>query len=196
AGALKYELRYGNINSDKRDSSAAHSFMLALLIYYTDDYFIKKKQLDIDLFKAIKIALIHDLPEAIVYDTPFFEIFKTLNASQKQKSAREEAGMKVLASKLPKSQGSETYKLWKEYETCSSDEAKFVKILDKLEGSYTSMAIGIGPGKLDADPIVHHSDKGFGWFPATDKLMKLVRKDFKKYFAENKLAWKPEYDLP
>jgi putative hydrolase of HD superfamily len=87
-----------------------------------------------DQNKCIKMALVHDLAEAIVGDiTPHCGI------SDEDKHTRELKAMADLTSKLTSLgggsgvTGQEILDLWKEYEGGTTNEAKLVKDMDKLE---------------------------------------------------------------
>jgi putative hydrolases of HD superfamily len=103
-----------------------------------------------DAQKCVKMALVHDLAEALVGDiTPHDGVTKA------EKHAREEAAMTrmqltltgavqdgessssaasaTIAAKIWSTAGDEMLALWQEYEACSSPEALLLKDLDKLE---------------------------------------------------------------
>lgn len=93
---------------------------------------------DIDLTKALKIALIHDIPEVIDWDTPWFE--KEKNPQHYAK--KELLHAKQIFDELPSPMAEELYSLYVEYEEQSSKEAKFIKALDKLETNLQHMESG------------------------------------------------------
>ncbi len=77
---------------------------------------------EIDLLKALKMALHHDTAEIKSGDiTPHDGVDPT------EKSARELAGMKVLFGK------GEQLALWKEMESAQTPEARFVRAMDALD---------------------------------------------------------------
>lgn len=85
-----------------------------------------------DAARCVKLALVHDVAEAIVGDlTPHCGV------TQADKHARERAAMAhmqlLLGERAWASAGAEMLELWEEYEGCSSREARLVKDLDKLE---------------------------------------------------------------
>lgn len=76
--------------------------------------------------KVLRMALLHDLGEAYVGDiTPLDNVPKDV------KTAREEDALHRILGKLPG--GQNLIDSWHEYEQQSSDEARFVKQIDRLE---------------------------------------------------------------
>eukprot|EP00698_Gefionella_okellyi_P016948 TRINITY_DN489_c0_g1_i7.p2 TRINITY_DN489_c0_g1~~TRINITY_DN489_c0_g1_i7.p2 ORF type:complete len:154 (+),score=43.14 TRINITY_DN489_c0_g1_i7:223-684(+) len=84
---------------------------------------------DVNSERCIKMAIAHDLAEAVVGDiTPHDGI------SVNEKHRREEAAMRDIQAALgDHPAGNEVYSLWKEYEQGQSAEAKLLKQFDKLE---------------------------------------------------------------
>jgi putative hydrolase of HD superfamily len=190
---LKYEIRYGDCpDLDKRDSVAAHCWRLSVLCYLVAESIAD--QLPLDLCKVLKLSVIHDIPESAVGDTPFSTVLG-VNGATELKTKKEELGMRRLCDMLPTDLGKEVYDLWQEYEEAKTPEAKFVKIMDKIEGTHQSMYVGIGHGRVNERAAVLQSNKGFGWFAPTDQIIKFVRTELKKYFETNNLEWKSEYEL-
>ena len=72
------------------------------------------------------MALIHDLPEAIIGD---------VTPSQKTKEIieKEKAAINRILDLLPRKQREEYFMIWKEYQQGKTEEAKAVRQLDKLE---------------------------------------------------------------
>ncbi|XP_038051757.1 5'-deoxynucleotidase HDDC2-like [Patiria miniata] len=77
---------------------------------------------------CIKMAIVHDLAECIVGD-----IAPADGVSKEEKYRREKEAMNHLTSLVDPAVGSELCQLWEEYEEGSTEEAKFVKDLDKFE---------------------------------------------------------------
>eukprot|EP00055_Hartaetosiga_balthica_P006516 m.20530 g.20530 ORF g.20530 m.20530 type:complete len:544 (+) comp5258_c0_seq1:44-1675(+) len=107
------------------ESVADHSYMMAMMMFAIPEGSTLNKE------KCFKMCLVHDLAESIVGDiTPFDGI------SKEEKSKREENAMGQICSRLSPicaNNASEAYALWKDYDTCASMEAQFVKDIDKLE---------------------------------------------------------------
>lgn len=120
---LKSVTRTAWTKTGRRESTAEHSWKLAMLLMVLEEDFK-----DVDINKAIKMSLVHDLGE--LYDG---DISAKLQSSDDNKSQIEERAMRRMLTTLPESLGEKIYDLWKEYNECSTKEAKLVKAMDKLE---------------------------------------------------------------
>ncbi len=103
------------------ESIADHMYRMSIISFLIED-----KKLNKD--KCIKIALVHDMAEAIVGD-----IAPAQNVSKEDKHKMEEAAMQEIKTVLQEKLGAEFYNLWIEYEEGTSDEGKIVKEIDKFE---------------------------------------------------------------
>lgn len=123
---LKHLFRQGwlarGIPENKCESVGDHTFAVALFaMMIAKKYFPK-----LDMLKALKMSLIHELGEIDNGDlTPFDKV------SKEDKYAAEKAGIKKIFSRFP--EGEEYLELWEEFEENKSPEAKFVKQIDQLE---------------------------------------------------------------
>ncbi len=119
------------------ESVAAHSYGVALL-----SMVIASRE-GLDAGKALKMALLHDLPEAVSGDlTP-------RDKEYKRKRAIEEKSMEAIVSSLPQGLRSEIVALHKEFEDCRTPEAKAVETADKLDmvltaSEYEKAVAGLG----------------------------------------------------
>lgn len=120
---LKSVTRTAWTKNGRRESTAEHSWRLAMLLMVLEEDFK-----DVDINKAIKMSLVHDLGE--LYDG---DISAKLQSSDNNKSQIEERAMRRMLTTLPESLSVKIYDLWKEYNECSTKEAKLVKAMDKLE---------------------------------------------------------------
>lgn len=120
---LKSVTRTAWTKTGRRESTAEHSWRLSMLLMLLEEDFK-----DVDINKAIKMSLVHDLGE--LYDG---DISAKLQSEDDNKSYMEERAMRRMLTILPKSLSGKIYDLWKEYNECSTKEAKLVKAMDKLE---------------------------------------------------------------
>jgi putative hydrolases of HD superfamily len=122
---LKEVRRKGWVDSGIPDaeSVADHTCSVALCVLFAA---LERK--DIDLKKALTMALIHDLAESVVGDiTPYDGI------SKKDKLAKEEKALKVLLVSLSKENQKVLLDYWKELELGKSPEAKLVLQADVFD---------------------------------------------------------------
>ncbi|WP_371372680.1 GNAT family N-acetyltransferase [Sporomusa aerivorans] len=113
------------IGTDRRETDAEHSWHLAvmamLLAEYVDDY-------PIDVFKVVKMLLIHDIVEIDAGDTYCFD-----QQAGVDKDVREQAAAGRLFGLLPADQSQELRDLWEEFEQKQSPEARLADALDRLQ---------------------------------------------------------------
>jgi len=124
ANRLKWTERQGWVSKVKvkeSESVADHSYLTALVCMVISDM----KRLNTK--KVLKMALLHDLAEAITGDHMPDDL------SEDSKRDLEMKAMQTILNKLPMKLRSDYGKLWKEYSEMESKEAKFVHQVDKLE---------------------------------------------------------------
>ena len=124
---LKHVARAGwkRVDINSPESVAAHSWGVAWLV-------MNLSPEDVDTEHALKLALIHDLPEVIAGDiTPHDGISKA------DKRALEASAARELFADKP-----HLTLLWKEYEAGETAEAKFVKECDALDMALQAIRYG------------------------------------------------------
>jgi putative hydrolase of HD superfamily len=184
-GNLKKTKRYENYDIEA-DSSADHSWRVALMTFIIAE----EINLNLNVLRAVKIALVHDLPEAITGDINYMKIANG-EVSKRDKEKMEKNAMKRFKKMLPKKIGEEIYELWQEYEDGESKEALFVKALDKIET--VSHAIENGIKYTDLDVIATYSNKHVNNFIQLKDVSRVLKKRLKKEFERKNLVWKKEY---
>lgn len=127
AEGLKKELRALWLSDGSRESTAEHSWRMALFVMAV----VPKLKLKIDTERAMKIAIAHDIVEIEAGDICFYHHFgdEDLEARKRQGELGAIKNVKKKAGDI----GEEIYNLWHEYEDQKTNEAKLVKALDKLE---------------------------------------------------------------
>jgi len=186
---LKSTLRWTTLPSGRKESTAEHSWRLALMTFLLAE----ELSLDIDILQATKIALVHDLAEEITGDFCSWDVVQGRISKAKKQQAEKEA-MTALSSELPATVSEEIYLLWQEYEQATTDEAKFVKALDKLE--FLSQLAESGSSIFDdgQDHAMTYADKSVTNFPALRPFLRLIKHELKAELEKNGSVWKKEYD--
>ena len=114
---------------------------------------------EIDVAKALQMAIIHDLPEIIVGDVPFFDAPEG-SAEQIKKHLREEEAMKEICLSLEDELGQHIYSLWKECQDGKSKESQFVHALDKIEAQIQQNEADISTwNEFEKTSIFNYIDK-------------------------------------
>src|SRR5712692_4387875 len=140
AAELKGEPRKGWQNKvhGRVESVADHSFAVALLALFEGE------RRGYDLEKILRLALIHDLEEAIIGDLTPRD--KARRGPIRVRRDREIA-IRELLSKLPAKRRASYLKLWTDLRERQSKEARLVHQLDKLEMAFQANAYGKRTGQ-------------------------------------------------
>lgn len=122
---LKVTKRTGWVRKgvDGPESIADHMYRMSMMALIATDS-------SVDVTRCIKMALVHDVAEAIVGDiTPHCKV------SNEEKHARELAAIQQIKAMLgpDTAAAADAESLWLEYEGAASPEALLVKDFDKLE---------------------------------------------------------------
>lgn len=145
AGRLKRLRRKGWVDRGvvEPESVADHSYRLALLTLLAGSLIP-----GLDVSRAVVLALVHDLPEALAGDwTPFDRdleagvdpalLFRSPPRYhpefEAEKTARERAALRQMVAGLPDALARLLSQAWEEYETRVTPEARLVRQLDKVE---------------------------------------------------------------
>ncbi len=108
----------------RAENDAEHAWHMALMIWLLREYANE----EIDLARAMMMALIHDIVEIDAGDTYAYD--ETGKATQKE---REEKAADRLFGLLPEDQGAELRALFEEFESFSSPEARFARTMDTFQ---------------------------------------------------------------
>ncbi|RYG58975.1 HD domain-containing protein [bacterium] len=109
-------------DGSRRENSAEHSWHFAIGVLLLREY-----GGDFDIFRALQMAIIHDLVEIDAGDTFVYD-----NVHQESKVAREQAAADRLFGMLPDDQNAEFRAVWDEFELGESPEARFALAIDRL----------------------------------------------------------------
>ncbi|TYC63669.1 HD domain-containing protein [Rhodobacterales bacterium] len=123
AERLKDTLRSGATRRGRPESTAEHSWRLALMVLV-----FERELAGIDVLKLLKLCIVHDLGEAISGDVP-----APLQTADDNRVARERQDFETLCAPLPPDVARHLMDLWGEYSAAETPEARMAKGLDKLE---------------------------------------------------------------
>lgn len=111
-------------NSDRNENDAEHSWHLALMALVLAEHANEP----IDIFKVMKMVLIHDIVEIDAGDTFIYDTSKShSNTNEERLAANRIFGL------LPTDQANELIAIWEEFEAGETNEAKFARAMDRLE---------------------------------------------------------------
>lgn len=108
----------------RRENDAEHAWHMAMMIYLLREYSNK----EIDVAKAMMMALIHDIVEIDAGDTYAYD----MKGLESQKEREERAAERIFGI-LPDDQRDELRALFEEFESGESPEARFAKVMDNFQ---------------------------------------------------------------
>lgn len=111
------------LGTQRQENTAEHSWHFAVAVMALAPY----ADADIDIFKVLQMALVHDIVEIDAGDVLVYDLV----ARQEVHSA-EELAAERLFNLLPAPQNRHFHQLWLEYEAGDSKEARFALMLDRL----------------------------------------------------------------
>lgn len=114
-----------NLISDgsRRENTAEHSWHLAMMVWALGEHAPEP----FDAERALQMALVHDLVEIDAGDTFVY------GDGLADQPARETRAAERIFGLLPEQQGRELWTLWREFEQGRTPEARFVRVLDRLQ---------------------------------------------------------------
>ena len=108
----------------RRENDAEHAWHMAMMVYLLKEYANE----EIDVARAMMMALIHDIVEIDAGDTYAYDP-KGLETQK----AREEQAAERIFGLLPDDQGEELKSLFQEFEASETPEARFVRAMDNFQ---------------------------------------------------------------
>ena len=122
---LKTVLRQNVLgDQSRRENSAEHSWHLAVMALCLEEY----AEPGINLLTVTKMVLLHDLVEIDAGDA-----FVHTPAAQEAQQKKEIAAAQRIFALLPADQGAAFQQLWTEFESGNSPEARFARVIDKVQ---------------------------------------------------------------
>ena len=108
----------------RRENDAEHAWHMAIMAYLLREYANE----EIDVAKAMMMALIHDIVEIDAGDTYAYDP----KGLETQKVREEQAAERIFGL-LPDDQGEELKSLFQEFEASETPEARFVRAMDNFQ---------------------------------------------------------------
>lgn len=108
----------------RRENDAEHAWHMALMIYLLREYANE----EIDLAKAMMMALIHDVVEIDAGDTYAYDAEGLATQAE-----REEKAAQRIFGLLPEDQKNEFYALFREFEDYETPESRFAHVMDNFQ---------------------------------------------------------------
>jgi putative hydrolase of HD superfamily len=112
------------VDGSRQEDSAEHSWHLAVLAMVLAEH----ASAPVDLFRVLKMILVHDLVEIDAGDTYCYD-----EEANRGKTEREKRAADRIFSLLPEDQAVEFRSLWEEFESRQTADAIFAASLDRLQ---------------------------------------------------------------
>lgn len=113
------------LNRSRKENDAEHSWHLATMAILLAEH---ADEQDLDIFRIVKMVLIHDLVEIDAGDTFAYD-----EKGYEDKEERELQAADRLFNMLPADQADEMYVLWREFEEMTKPEARFAAAIDRFQ---------------------------------------------------------------
>ena len=112
------------IDGSRRENDAEHSWHIAVMALLFSEYTIEP----VDVSRAVKMCVVHDLIEIYAGDTFAYDV-----KGNQDKAQREQAAADKLFAMLPSEQGNEIRSLWEEFDAMQTPDAKYAACMDRLQ---------------------------------------------------------------
>lgn len=112
------------IDRSRRENDAEHSWHIAAMALLFTEY----AKEPVDVSRAVKMCIVHDLVEIYAGDTFAYD-----QKGNEGKEERERIAADQLFSQLPEDQGSEIRALWEEFDKMETADAKYAACMDRLQ---------------------------------------------------------------
>lgn len=112
------------VDGSRRENDAEHSWHISVMALLFKEFAVEK----VDPLHAVEMLLVHDLVEIYAGDTFAYDV-----DGYKTKAEREKRAADKLFSILPKEQKEYIRKLWEEFDSRSSPDARYADCLDKMQ---------------------------------------------------------------
>jgi putative hydrolase of HD superfamily len=113
------------MDKSRRENSAEHSWHIALTVMVLSEY---AKDTNVDMFRVMKILLVHDLIEIDAGDTYCYD-----DQGRKDQGQREKLAADRIFNILPPDQARTFRELWDEFEDRKTPESRFANALDRVQ---------------------------------------------------------------
>ena len=113
------------LDRSRRENSAEHSWHIALMVFILSEY---TRDSDVDLFRVMKILLVHDLIEIDAGDTYCYD-----DQGRKGQARREKKAADRIFNLLPADQAATFRELWDEFEERKTPESRYANALDRIQ---------------------------------------------------------------
>jgi putative hydrolases of HD superfamily len=120
-------------DGSRKENDAEHSWHFAIAAILLAEHAAEP----IDVLRAAKMALIHDLVEIDAGDVTVYDL-----AAREAQKAKERAAAERIFALLPADQAKELRAIWEEFEARQTPEARFAAAIDRMQSILLNVASG------------------------------------------------------
>jgi putative hydrolase of HD superfamily len=165
----------------REESSAEHSWHIAMAAFLFSEY---AQDQEMDLYRVIKMLLVHDLVEIDAGDTYCYD-----HQSRQDQARREQEAAERIFKILPSDQSQSFRALWVEFENKDTPESKYANALDRFQPfmqNYVTRGQIWRKNNITRRQVMDRMQPVFDGAPVLWNLVKLLIDDAvqKKYLAE------------
>lgn len=113
------------MDCSRQENDAEHSWHLAVMALLLSEYAV---ECGIDMFRVLKMVLIHDLVEIDAGDTYCYDVERMHDQTEREESAADR-----IFTILPGDQAKEFRRLWDEFQQRRTPESLFAGALDRFQ---------------------------------------------------------------
>lgn len=117
------------MDGSRFENDAEHSWHMAIMAAWLGEYATVPAGGRLNLLKAVKMCLIHDVVEIDAGDAYAYDPAALVGQTERERQAAER-----IFGLLPADQGPEMRALWEEFEAQTSPEAQYAAALDRVQG--------------------------------------------------------------
>ncbi|NTW15116.1 MAG: HD domain-containing protein [Candidatus Moranbacteria bacterium] len=189
-GKLKTTFRYEELLAGRRESVADHSYRLSLMVSLYGNLL----ETDEKRHRALRMAVVHDIAEAVTGDIDYVRVASGEITREEKKSLEADA-LDRIGSALSEGHRDAILSLNREYDEGTTDVARFVKALDKLETLLQLVELGYRAYDRP-ELIANYADAAVERFPSLRPALADIKKRLREEFLKGDIEWKPSYDMP
>ncbi len=165
----------------REENSAEHSWHIAMAAFLFSEY---AQDQEMDLYRVIKMLLVHDLVEIDAGDTYCYD-----HQSRQDQARREQEAAERIFKILPSDQSQSFRALWVEFENKDTPESKYANALDRFQPfmqNYVTRGQIWRKNNITRRQVMDRMQPVFDGAPVLWNLVKLLIDDAvqKKYLAE------------
>ena len=112
------------INGSRRENDAEHSWHIAVMAMLFAEY----AREPVDVGRAVRMCVVHDLVEIEADDTFAYDVQGNLDKAEREKEAADR-----LFGRLPEDQGKMIRDLWEEFDAMETADARYAACMDRLQ---------------------------------------------------------------